>query len=87
MGADGSGRLLLFDVTTAVLSEHKPATVNILQFGAGGEECGHARATPPSVSVSGELVTELPAGKTASLSLNVFAADTQSIEWRVRGQR
>ena len=69
-------------MTTAVLSEHKPATVNILQFGAGGEECGHARATPPSVSVSGEPVPKLPAGKTASLSLNVFAADTQSVEWR-----
>ncbi len=82
VGADSSGRLLLFDVTVAVLAEHKPATVNVLQFGAGGEECGHARATPPSVSVSGVPVTKMPAGKTASLSLNVFAADTQSVEWR-----
>jgi PKD repeat protein len=82
LGADSSGRLLLFDVTVAVLAAHKPATVNILQFGAGGEECGHARATPPSVSVSGVPVTKVPAGKAASLSLNVFAADTQSVEWR-----
>ena len=76
LGADGTGRLLLFDVTTS------PATVNVLQFGAGGEECGHARATPPSVSVSGVPVTKLPKGKTASLSLNVFAADALSVEWR-----
>jgi len=84
LGADGSGRLLLFDVTTAVLAEHKPATVSVLQFGAGGEECGHARATPPSVSVLGETVTKLPKGKTASLSLNVFAADALSVEWRFK---
>ena len=82
VGADSSGRLLLFDVTVAVLAEHKLATVNVLQFGAGGEECGHAQATPPSVSISGVPVTKLPAGKTASLSLNVFAADTNSVEWK-----
>ena len=80
MGADTGGRLLLFDVTTA--RGGKPATVNVLAFGVGGEECGHARATPPSVSILGEPVTKVPAGKTASLSLNVFAADTQSVEWR-----
>ncbi len=84
VGAGSSGRLLLFDVTTAVLSKHEPATVNVLQFGAGGEGCGHARATPPSVSVLGEPVTKVPAGKTASLSLNVFAADALGVEWRFK---
>jgi hypothetical protein len=76
VGADSSGRLLLFDVTT------KPATVNVLQFGAGGEECGHAHATPPSVSVKGQPVTTLKAGQNASLSLDVFGADTNNVEWK-----
>jgi PKD repeat protein len=84
VGAGSSGRLLLFDVTTAVLSKHEPATVNVLQFGAGGEECGHARATAPSVSVLGEPVTKVPAGKTALLSLNVFGADALGVEWRFK---
>jgi PKD repeat protein len=82
VGADSSGRMLLLDVTTAVLSEHKLATVNILQFGAGGEECGHAHATPPGVTILGETVTRLRIDEKATLSVNVSAADTQRVEWR-----
>lgn len=84
VGADSSGRLLLLDVTPAVISEHKPAAVNVLQFGAGGEECGNALATPPSVAVSGETVTKVRLDEKATLSLNVFAADTASVEWRFK---
>jgi PKD repeat protein len=82
IGADGGGHLLLFDVLPAVIAEHKLAVVDLLQFGAGGEECGHARATPPSVSVLGQPVTTLKAGQNASLSLDVFAADTNNVEWK-----
>jgi PKD repeat protein len=83
VGADSGGGLLLLDITYAgAPSEHKPATVNVLQFGTGGEECGHARATPPSVSVKGQPVTTLKAGQNTSLALDVFAADTNSVEWK-----
>jgi PKD repeat protein len=84
VGADGSGRLLLFDVTTAIISSGTPATVNVLQFGAGGEECGHAQATPPSATIAGETITKARLGEEAMLSLNVFDADTQHVEWRFK---
>jgi PKD repeat protein len=84
VGADSSGRLLLFDVTAAVLAEHKSATINVLQFGEGGEGCGHAQATPPEVAVSGETVTKIRLAEKATLSLNVFEADTQHVEWRFK---
>jgi PKD repeat protein len=84
VGADSSGRLLLFDVTAAVLSEHKPATISVLQFGEGGEGCGHAQATPPNVAISGETVTKMRLAEKATLSLNVFEADTQHVEWKFK---
>jgi len=84
VGADSSGRLLLFDVTAAVLTEHKLATINVMQFGEGGEGCGHAQATPPAVAISGEAVTKMRLDEKATLSLNVFEADTGRVEWRFK---
>ena len=82
VGIESDGRMSLFDVTTANAEKHQPAKVSILQFGAGGDECGHARATPPSVLVKGQPVITLKAGQNASLSLDVFAADTNNVEWK-----
>ena len=76
MGADGTGRLLLFDVTSS-----RAATVNVLHSGGRGRMRSRPGDATQRVD-SGEPVTKIPKGKTASLSLNVFAADTQSVEWR-----
>ena len=73
LGADGTGRLLLFDVTTS------PATVNVLQFGAGGEECGHARATPPK---SPTQITN----HRRTRSTNTCGSSATGLRWKAAGR-
>jgi hypothetical protein len=58
-----------------------PAAPNVVEFGPGGTGCPTASATVPSMTVKGQVVTEVPAGDKVTLSSTVDQANALSVEW------
>jgi len=83
LASGGSEDLFVLDPRRHGLTG-RPASVDVFEFGPGGEGCPHASVTPPTVKVEEKTISPVPLGKTAMLSSEVSEANAEGAEWKFK---
>ncbi len=84
LASGGDEDVFVFDPRRRGVLTPRPASVDVFEFGPGGEGCPHASATPPTVKVEEKTISPVPLGKTATLSSEVSEANAEGAEWKFK---
>ncbi len=84
LGGNSSGAVLILDTrpTEVIGEEEVPAVVAVMEFGSGGEKCGHVKVSPPVVKFGEQgNAEEVPEGTPTTITSTVTGANARGALW------